>query len=77
MPGTRNLANSDMALRKNLSPPLHLVNITPNYILKHILISTDKYSSHSSSKKLLFAADRDHHRKPQVKMQRSTDYGLP
>lgn len=66
-----------MALRRNLPPPLHVINIIPNCILKRILISTDKYSSHSSSKKLLFAADRDHHRKPQVKMQRSTDYGLP
>lgn len=43
-----------------------------------ILTSTDRYSSHPSSKKLHFAANGEHCRKTKlVKIQKTTDHGMP
>lgn len=39
-------------LEENLLPPLCYTSIIPNHILKVTFISTDKYSSHPSAKKL-------------------------
>lgn len=60
----------------DLRGELTVTGIIPNCILC-FLISTPS-AALSSSKKLLFATDRYHYRKPQpVKMQRSTDPGMP
>jgi hypothetical protein len=50
--------------------------LLPNSFLILITISTDQCSSYHSSKKLLFSADRDHHRNPELpKVLRTTGLG--
>lgn len=64
------------ALEKNLLPLLFLTTIILYYILNVNLTPTDNCSYHPSSKKALFTANRNHHRKSQLdKGQRSRAYG--
>ena len=75
MPGTGNLGNrpelvKPWVLEKNTN--CHFIKTAYSITTFHtfVLRRTDKCTPHSSSRKLLFAADGDHYRKPQpIKMQ--------
>ena len=55
-----------LPVRINCLIPFCQINIIPHYILKLMLIPTDKYSCHPLSKTLLLSAKGHHYRKPQV-----------
>lgn len=59
----------------NLLLPLYQTSIIPDYIPKPVLISTDKCSSYSSSKKFLFTAKGTTTDSQLDTMQESTDHG--
>lgn len=61
---------------ENLLLPLYQTSIVLNCILNLIFMAIVKYSSYSFSKKLLFRANGDHIRKPQLHTI-SRDHGDP
>lgn len=83
MPDTGSLAHypeltSSWILEVNQQPPLYQTSVIQTAFSLLIVIPIDKCSSHLSLKKLFFATEEDHYRRPQlVRMQRATNCGDP